>query len=236
MPNVSDVRVGTSGFSYKEWKDIFYPRELRDREFLAYYAAHFRTVEIDSTFYRMPSPETLLGWSETTPELFRFTLKAPQQITHRQRLRIPSEALDYFTRTAPALGSRLAFIQYQLPPNMKCDIDRLKAFLEVLPVSPSSSFEFRHPSWFVPEVFALLKDYGRILCIHDTDEGCSPMEITAASTCVRLRRTQYSSQEREAWRARFRAWADAGIDVFAYIKHKDNPNAPLIALEFAEGF
>ena len=236
MPIVGDVRIGTSGFSYKEWKRIFYPSELRDRDFLAYYVTRFRTVEIDSSFYRVPSPQTLEVWRETTPEHFRFTLKAPQQITHRQRLKVPSEALDYFTRTAGSLGSRLAFIQYQLPPNLKCDIGRLKAFLEVLPPAPAASFEFRHPSWFVPEVIALLREHGRILCIHDTDEGCSPMEITAATTCVRLRRTQYSAQEREEWRARFRTWADAGIDVFAYIKHKDNPNAPLIALEFAEGF
>jgi uncharacterized protein YecE (DUF72 family) len=236
MPIVGDVRIGTSGFSYKEWKRIFYPPELHDREFLAYYATRFRTVEIDSSFYRVPSPQTLEVWRETAPEHFRFTLKAPQQITHRQRLKVPSEALDYFTRTASALGSRLAFIQYQLPPNLKCDIARLKAFLEVLPPVPAASFEFRHDSWFVPEVLGLLKDHGRILCIHDTDEGCSPMEMTAPTTCVRLRRTQYSAQEREEWRARFRAWADAGIDVFAYIKHKDNPNAPLIALEFAEGF
>jgi uncharacterized protein YecE (DUF72 family) len=236
MPVVGDVRIGTSGFSYKEWKRIFYPPELREGEFLSYYATRFHTVEIDSSFYRVPSLQTLEVWRETTPELFRFTLKAPQQITHRQRLKVPSEALDYFTTTASALGSRLAFIQYQLPPNLKCDIARLKAFLEVLPPALAASFEFRHPSWFVPEVIALLRDHGRILCIHDTDEGCSPMEITTATTCVRLRRTEYSAQERQEWRARFQACADAGIDVFAYIKHKDNPNAPVIALEFAEGF
>jgi uncharacterized protein YecE (DUF72 family) len=233
---VARVRVGTSGFSYKEWKRLFYPDDLSDRELLPFYASRFPTVEIDSTFYRMPSVKTLESWKETTPETFRFTLKAPQQITHRQRLRLPSEALSYFTGVTPTLETRLAFVQYQLPPFMKVDVDRLKAFLEVLPKSSQASFEFRHPSWFTPEVFDLLRAHSRILCIHDTDEGCSPMELTTNATCVRLRRTEYSTTEREEWRSRWRAWAAAGIDVFAYVKHKENPNAPLIALDFAEGF
>lgn len=230
------VRVGTSGFSYKEWKRIFYPEDLSNPKLLPYYASRFQTVEIDSTFYRMPSAATLEAWRNVTPEDFRFTLKAPQQITHRQRIKVPSDALEYWISVAPGLGSRLAFIQYQLPPFMKCDIDRLKAFLEVLPAQPQASFEFRHPSWFTPEVVELLEHHGRILCIHDTDEGCTPMEITTNTTCVRLRRSEYSPSEREEWRRRWRDWAAAGIDVYAYVKHKDNPNAPLIALEFAEGF
>ena len=230
------VRVGTSGFSYKEWKRLFYPAGLSDREFLPFYASRFTTVEIDSSFYRIPSPKTLELWKETTPETFRFTLKAPQQITHRQRLAVPSEALQYFGGVLPVLGSRLAFVQYQLPPFMKCDVARLKAFLEVLPQSVQASFEFRHPSWFIPEVLDLLRAHGRILCIHDTDEGCTPMELTTNTTCVRLRRTAYTSAERQEWRNRWRSWAASGTDVFAYVKHKENPNAPLIALEFAEGF
>ena len=113
------VRVGTSGFSYKEWKGLFYPEGLSDQMLLPYYASRFRTVEIDSTFYRMPAPKTLETWRGSTPSEFLFTLKAPQQITHRKRLKVPSEALTYFVGLAPQLGPRLAFVQFQLPPFMK---------------------------------------------------------------------------------------------------------------------
>lgn len=230
------VWIGTSGFSYKEWKGTFYPSDLPDREMLSYYSTRFRTVEIDSTFYRMPSEKTLEAWKVATPEDFRFTVKASQQITHRQRLQVPSNALDYLTATVPQLGRRLAMIMYQLPPFFRCDLGRLQAFLEVLPADVLSGFEFRHPSWFVPEIYRLLKRRGSTLCIHDGDEGCTPMEITTASTYVRLRRSGYAPGEREEWRARFRDWAQSGIEVFAYIKHKDNPDAPRIAMEFAKDF
>jgi uncharacterized protein YecE (DUF72 family) len=233
---MSRVWVGTSGFSYKEWKGSFYPADLPDREMLSYYATRFRSVEIDSTFYRMPTGKTLDAWRDATPEDFRFALKASQQITHRQRLKVPSEALTYWTGAIPALGPRLALAVYQLPPFFKCDVPRLQAFLEVLPAGQPAGFEFRHDSWFVPEVYGLLERHGLALCIHDSEEGCSPLEITTPRTYVRLRRTVYTPEQREEWRFRFRKWADSGIDVFAYIKHKDNPDAPRIALEFAEGF
>src|SRR5262245_21932218 len=113
------VWVGTSGFSYKEWKGAFYPSDLPDRQMLAYYASRFRAVEIDSTFYRMPSQKTLEAWSASTPEDFRFTLKATQQITHRQRLQVPSDSLTYLTSLVPTLGRRLGLVLYQLPPFFK---------------------------------------------------------------------------------------------------------------------
>jgi len=235
-PAMATVSIGTSGFSYKEWRGLFYPDGLPDRQMLAYYSSRFRTVEIDSTFYRMPSPKTLEGWRDVTPEGFRFVLKAPQQITHRQRLKVPSDAVSYFTSIVTTLGPRLGFVAYQLPRFMKCDVEKLKAFLEVLPADLKASFEFRHPSWFVPEVYDLLRHHSVMLCIHDTDEGCTPMELTGRSIYVRLRRTQYSAEQVEDWRAQWRRWCDAGHDVFAYIKHKDNPDAPRIALQFAEGF
>lgn len=203
---------------------------------LTYYATRFSAVEIDSTFYRMPSSKTLDVWRNATPENFRFALKAAQQITHRERLRVPSQALTYLTTAAPILGERLGLVLYQLPPFFKCDISRLQAFLQILPTSMQSAFEFRHSSWFTPEVYRLLESHGAVLCIHDTEDGCSPMEITARATCVRLRRDTYTFEAREEWRTRWRNWAASGIEVFAYIKHKDNPDAPQIALQFSEGF
>jgi uncharacterized protein YecE (DUF72 family) len=176
------------------------------------------------------------AWQKAVPARFRFAIKASQVITHRQRLRVPSEALSYLTSTVTALGPQLAFIAYQLPPNAKFDLSRLQAFLEVLPMNVPAAFEFRNPSWFVPEVYDLLGRHQAILCIHDSEEGCTPMELTGTTVYVRLRRDSYSKDQREEWRHRFKQWAAAGLDVFAYIKHKDNPNAPQIALAFAEGF
>ena len=227
--------MGTSGFSYKEWKGTFYPPDLPDRQMLAYYATRFRSVEIDSTFYRMPTEKTLEGWRDGVPGEFRFTIKAPQQITHRQRLKLPSDALTYLTGVLPVLGPKLGLLCFQLPPFSRCDVPRLEAFFKVLPVALPCAFEFRHESWLVPEVFRLLREYAITLCLHDADEGCTPLEITAPRVYVRLRRSSYLPEARQRWRDRFQEWERSGLDVFAYIKHKDNPDAPRIALEFAEG-
>jgi uncharacterized protein YecE (DUF72 family) len=233
---VARVWIGTSGFSYKEWKGTFYPPDLADRQMLSYYATRFRSVEIDSTFYRMPREKTLAGWRDGVPDDFRFIIKAPQQITHRQRLKLPSEALTYLTATVPMLGSKLGLICFQLPPFSRCDIPKLAAFLSALPAGLPCAFEFRHDSWFTPEVFDLLREHATSLCIHDGDEGCTPFEITAPRVYVRLRRACYPPEARQQWQGRFRQWQKEGLEVFAYIKHKDNPDAAKIALEFAEGF
>ena len=233
--NVPMARIwlGTSGFSYKEWKGKFYPEDLPDRSMLQAYATRLNSVEIDSTFYRMPTLKTLAAWKDATPDDFRFAIKASQQITHRQRLKVPSDALEYLMGALPALDVRLGLVLYQLPPFFRCDASRLEAFLERLPRGIRSAFEFRHESWFTPAVYALLERYNTALCIHDADDHTTPLQVTANAVYVRLRRSQYSLQQREEWRERFREWSGGGTEVFAYIKHEDNPDAPLIALEFA---
>jgi uncharacterized protein YecE (DUF72 family) len=228
------IWFGTSGFSYKEWRPLFYPQDLSDKKFLEYYASRLNSVEIDYTFYRMPNAKTIDAWRNSTPEHFRFTLKASQQITHRQRLKLPSEALDYFLSVVPGLESRLGMILFQLPPNFKCDAQKLEMFVSLLPRGIPAAFEFRHDSWFVSEVYEILRAHRVALCINDSDERTTPIEVTAPLTYVRLRRSEYSADQREEWRARFRKWAGEGVDVFAYIKHEDNPNAPLIAQDFAK--
>ena len=230
------IWFGTSGFSYKEWRPSFYPEGLSDKQFLQYYSSRLNSVEIDYTFYRMPSAKTIDAWKSATPENFKFTLKASQQITHRQRLTVPSEALDYFVSVVPGLESRLGMVLFQLPPFFKCDRQRLETFLSVLPRGVPAAFEFRHDSWFTDDVYRVLREYGIALCIHDADDHTTPMELTAPFTYVRLRRTAYDAKQRMQWQTRIRDWANRGIDVFAYIKHEDNPNAPLIALEFAKEF
>jgi uncharacterized protein YecE (DUF72 family) len=229
------IWLGTSGFSYKEWKGIFYPVDLPAARFLPHYASRLNGVEIDSTFYRMPSPETLESWREATPPSFRFAIKAPQKITHRERLAVPSEALTYWLSLLPRLGERLGVVLYQLPPFFKVDLGRLDAFLGALTKDLKSTLEFRHPSWFGDATYRLLEQHGVALCINDNDDFDSPVLLTAKHTYVRLRRESYSPEQRAAWRARLSEFDQSGVDVFAFIKHMDNPEAPLIALDFAAG-
>lgn len=232
---MAPIWFGTSGFSYKEWRPKFYPEGLSDKQFLQYYSRQLNSVEIDYTFYRMPTVKTLEAWKTATPEHFKFTLKASQQITHRQRLKVPSEALDYFVNVVPNLESRLGLVLFQLPPFFKCDVAKLEMFLAAVPRGLPAVFEFRHDSWFVPEIYALLRERRVALCIHDADDHTTPVELTAPLTYIRLRRSFYSDEAREEWQQRFRRWASEGVEVFAYIKHEDNPDAPLIALKFAKG-
>jgi uncharacterized protein YecE (DUF72 family) len=142
---MASVWVGTSGFSYPEWKGLFYPPELPQRQMLSYYAGRFSAVEIDSTFYRLPSPKTIDAWRDATPTTFRFAIKATQQITHRQRLRVPSEALTYLTSAVQPLEARLGLVLYPLPPFLKFDFQDFRHPSD-LPSSVGSAFEFRHPS------------------------------------------------------------------------------------------
>jgi uncharacterized protein YecE (DUF72 family) len=233
---MAGIWFGTSGFSYKEWKPIFYPPDVSEKQFLRYYSSRLNSVEIDYTFYRIPNAGTIQNWRSATPELFKFTLKASQQITHRERLKVPSDALGYFLTVIRGLESRLGMVLFQLPPFFKCDVQKLETFMAVLPRGIPAAFEFRHDSWFKEEVYALLRDRAVALCIHDADDHTTPMELTAPFTYLRLRRSEYGEQRRREWQDRIRLWAEAGTEVFAYIKHEDNPNAPLIALEFAKAF
>jgi uncharacterized protein YecE (DUF72 family) len=231
---MASIWVGTSGFSYKEWKPVFYPQELPSADFLGYYATRLNGVEIDSTFYRMPNPKTIEGWRAATPEGFRFAIKASQQITHRQRLKVPSEPLEYLFNVVSGLGNRLGMILYQLPPFFRCDVPKLEMFLSAVPRGIPAAFEFRHESWFVADVYRLLKSRNVALCVHDADDHTTPLVLTATFTYVRMRRSEYSPEQRREWHDRIRMWAGEGVDVYAFVKHEDNPDAPLIAMEFAK--
>lgn len=225
--------IGTSGFAYREWKPSFYPKEVPSKNFLAYYASHFDSVEIDGTFYRMPKENVIEAWKRNTPEDFRFALKASQQITHWQRLKTPSAALDFWLKTIGGMGERLGIALYQLPPSFRADLDRLGDFLDALPSDMPAAMEFRHESWFTDDCYRLLEQHRVALCIHDANEHTTPIRLTAPATYVRLRRDVYSEELRAEWLDRIRSWVKDGVNVFAYIKHEDNPDAPLIARQFA---
>src|SRR2546421_1203386 len=151
--------LGTSGYSYKEWKGTFYPEEMPDKQMLRFYGERFRSVEINNTFYRMPRESVLEVWAAEVPADFKFVLKAPQRITHMQRLKDTDDSVAYLLKVARALKERLGPLLFQLPPYFEKDVARLRAFLELLPPHPRAAFEFRHQSWFDEEIFALLRDH-----------------------------------------------------------------------------
>jgi uncharacterized protein YecE (DUF72 family) len=224
--------AGTSGYSYKPWKGKFYPKDLPDRQMLAYYGEHFDTVEINNTFYGLPTSAAVRGWAKDVGGEFRFALKAPQQITHRQRLRDADEAAAQFLAVAKSLGKRLGPILFQLPPNFPKDLPRLRAFLKLLP-RRRVAFEFRHASWFDDEVFALLRDRRVALCIADDENDLEvPFAATTDWGYLRLRRPDYSDAELAGWvkRAQGHDWQDA----FVFFKHEDRANGPRLARRFLD--
>jgi uncharacterized protein YecE (DUF72 family) len=226
------VFIGTSGFDYKEWQPAFYPQEIPRRKFLSYYASRFPIVELNNTFYQLPGKEKIAAWREATPEEFRFAMKASRRITHMERLKTPSDSLDYLLRAAAELKEKLGPLLFQLPPFLKSNHEKLATFLEALPRGTPAAFEFRHDSWFTDETYRLLEKHRVALCINDSDEKTTPILATAGFAYLRLRKSGYPPELRKEWQARIRAWTDQGMDVFAFIKHEDNPDAPLIALEF----
>ncbi len=230
------VRVGTSGYSYKPWKGTFYPKDLPDAGMLSYYARQLPTVEINNTFYRMPTKTVLARWAEEVPEDFCFVLKAPQKITHQRRLSAAAAPdLSYLLETASTLGSRLGALLFQLPPFLKKDASRLGDFLALLPAGVKAAFEFRHASWFDDEIYATLREGGATLCSADTDESGDagvPIVPTASWGYVRLRRADYGDVDLTAWASRIRAqpWEQ----VFVFFKHEDAGQGPALAARFID--
>jgi uncharacterized protein YecE (DUF72 family) len=211
--------TGTSGYSYKEWLGPFYPEKLPATAMLRYYAEHFATVEINNTFYRMPSESILLRWAEEVPDNFAFTLKAPRRITHVKRLHDVASDVTEFLRRAAALGNKLGVLLFQLPPFLKKDVARLRDFLGTLPSDSRVAFEFRNASWHDEEVYEALRSRGAILCVTDTDEGDTPFVATSDCGYVRLRRTHYDDDGLRAWVERIAAQRLARI--YVYFMHED---------------
>jgi uncharacterized protein YecE (DUF72 family) len=214
------LAVGTSGFSYDAWKGSFYPDGLPAKERLAYYALRLPAVEINNTFYRMPRASVLEGWAAAVPESFRFALKVSRKITHFKRLKATEEELAYLLETVKSLGEQLGVLLFQLPPNLKADLERLEAFLSGLPAEVPAAFEFRHPSWEEAGVADTLRAHGAALVCTDTDEDSEPPTpvSTASWGYLRLRRSEYTPEQLTAWAARLTA---TGWDrAFVFFKHE----------------
>jgi Uncharacterized conserved protein len=223
--NAARIVVGTSGYNYPEWRGTFYPEKLSTSKMLAYYAERFPTVEINYTFYRIPTEKLLTGWADGTPASFSFTLKAPRRITHDSKLQRCEDLTQTFCRTARSLGPKLATLLFQLPPNFKKDSDRLKAFLELLPDGTRAAFEFRHESWFDADVFDALRARNIALCVADSDKLHSPVEITADYGYFRLRDEGYQQADIERW-AQTIGGLQGLSDVFVYFKHEEQGLGP----------
>ncbi len=225
--------VGTSGYSYKEWLGKFYPERMSPKDMLSFYAARFSAVEINNTFYRLPKESVLQLWVRQVPLEFRFVLKAPQSITHRKRLKDAGPEIEYLFRVASTLEHYGAAVLFQLPPNLKKDIERLQNFLALLPNDRAAAFEFRHPSWFDDDVFACLRSRNCALCVADTDESESrDWTTTATWGYLRLRRSEYSDADLLQWKQRILAqsWDDA----FIFFKHEDGARGPKFAAKFLD--
>jgi uncharacterized protein YecE (DUF72 family) len=223
------VWIGTSGYNYPEWRGSFYPDKLPAAKMLPYYAERFASVEINNSFYRMPSAETLLGWSNATPEHFKLTLKAPKRITHQARLRDCASTVEYFLKLAATLGPKRGAALFQLPPFMRKDCGLLAAFIATLPPGSGAAFEFRHPSWFDDELYALLAQHDLALCIADSEKLSTPVQITASYAYFRLRDEGYEEADIQRWAETIATRAAHCHDVFVYFKHEESGKGPAFA-------
>ena len=232
-----EIYAGTSGWAYPSWKPDFYPSSISAKKLLAYYATRLNSVEVNYTFRSLPSASIVQTWLDATGSGFRFSFKAPQRITHILRLKNCGEALEQFARAlAPvAEANRLGVILFQLPPNLKADVERLSAFLnEAATLRFRLAFEFRHESWYCEEAYSALRSHSAALCVAESDDLATPDEHTAPFTCYRLRKSEYSAKDLAAIRSKLRARAEEG-DVFAYFKHEDAPTGALRAVSVLEG-
>ena len=220
--------IGTSGYNYPEWRGSFYPEKFPTAKMLAYYAERFDTVEVNYTFYRIPTPKLLEGWAAGTPEHFTFTLKAPRRITHDSKLKNVADLTQTFCKTAATLGSKLGVLLFQLPPTSKRDDAVFEAFLETIPEGTRGAFEFRHDSWHDEAVFAALRTRNFALCIADTEKMSTPIVGTADYSYFRLRDEGYQPADIVRWGTVIGGLGQAK-DAYVYFKHEEQGKGPEFA-------
>ena len=205
--------VGTSGWSYDHWKNNFYPLDLKSNKHLPYYSDHFKTVEINNTFYKLPSEKAISNWYDQVPEDFLFAIKASQYITHRKRLKEGEQTTIPFFERMALLKHKLGPILFQLPPNFKFDLERLQNFIGTLPRLKHYAFEFRNPSWFNDQTYEILQKSNCSLCLADFKGKPAVIELTADYIYIRLHGPQqaayqgsYSEKALEEWATKIDKW------------------------------
>lgn len=233
------IYIGTSGWSYKHWKGTFYPETIKIKDQFAYYLQNFNTVEINNTFYKLPTEETFLHWRKIVSNDFIYVIKANRFITHQKKLHDPAQSISLFMERVALLGSKLGPILFQLPPFMKSNIELLEAFLEELPLNFRYVFEFRNADWYKQEVFDLLKKHNCAFCIYELAGHFSPVEITADFVYLRLHghdekyQGSYSDQTLKDWAEQCVVWS-AAKEVFVYFDNDENGYAAFNALKLKE--
>ena len=223
------IWIGTSGYNYPEWKGTFYPPTLPAAKMLPFYAARFPTVEINYTFYRMPTEKLVTGWAVQTPTPFKLTLKAPRRITHDNRLKHCRPIVDAFCQAASALGDKLGALLFQLPPNLKKDLALFDAFLDDLPPKLCAAFEFRHTSWLDEDIWGRLAARNLALCVADSEKLSTPVRVTADYAYFRLRDEGYTPADIERWAGVIARATESSREVYVYFKHEEEGKGPEFA-------
>jgi uncharacterized protein YecE (DUF72 family) len=225
-----NVMTGTSGFSYTAWRGSFYPEKLPTTKMLEFYAGKLGAVEINNTFYKMPTPSMLEGWAAQTPDSFRFALKSPKLITHIKKLVEVGDAVARLAEGARSLGPRLGPILFQLPPFLRKDLGVLEAFLSTLPAGLKAAVEFRHASWLADDVYEVLRRHEAALCVADSEDFATPLEATAGWGYLRLRRQDYDDAALRGWAERLKG--QRFDETFVFFKHEDEGAGPRLAESF----
>ncbi len=233
------IRIGTSGWHYKHWLGRFYPEKLPASKMLDFYIRHFDTVELNNSFYRLPSPEALRVWHDTTPPDFLFAVKGSRFLTHMKKLKDPSEGIRRFFERADILAEKVGPVLFQLPPNWDSDAARLRRFLGALPSYHRYAFEFRNRTWDNEEVLGILREHRAAYCIYDLAGFVTPLTVTADFVYLRLHgpggkyQGRYTDAILEQWAGRIRDWASSGLSVYAYFDNDDSGFAPENARELS---
>jgi uncharacterized protein YecE (DUF72 family) len=229
---MADLRIGTSGWSYDDWKGPFYPEGMKAADLLAWYATRFGATEINASFYRLPTEAAVANWRERTPAGFLFAWKASRWITHRKRLQDVEDSLALVYGRMAGLNDRLGPALFQLPPSLRRDDARLAGFLRLLPAAPRATVEFRHPSWYAPEVFELLRAHDVALCVSDHHHAPAPWVVTASWFYVRghgpggAYHGSYDDATLADWAGRLRRWRKEGRDGFVFFDNDIKAAAP----------
>src|SRR3989338_7760688 len=232
--------IGTSGWSYDHWAGVFYPPDLKTADRLNFYINHFNSVEINNTFYHLPTPSAFKSWKKIVPKNFIYALKGSRFLTHMKKLKDPKEPLELFLERARLLKDNLGPVLFRLPPHWRCNTERLKEFVKLLPSNMRFAFEFREPSWFNKEIYDILKENNIALCIYHMPEFESPIEVTAKFVYIRFHGTEflyggrYSKKELLKWADLINGFIKEGKDVYVYFNNDANGYAVINAKELME--
>lgn len=234
------IRIGTSGWHYKHWKNTFYPADIQQKNQLEFYTKHFKTVEINNSFYKLPTRKAFTDWRNETPADFIFSVKVNRYLTHMKKLILDEDAVHQFLEHALELQNKLGPILFQLPPGWKINLPRLESFLSFLPPDHRYVFEFRNKTWYQPDVYQILEKYNCAFCIYDLGHQLSPLKVTADFVYIRLHgpgdnyQGSYSAEMLQHWKERCIEWQHTGADVYLYFDNDEKGYAAMNAMKLQE--